>query len=44
MFKCSHAAVMAFESLQKTNPALLKKWRYGGQPKVVVKANTEEEL
>ncbi|KAG1652080.1 Peptidyl-tRNA hydrolase 2, mitochondrial [Nymphon striatum] len=42
--QCSHAAVAAYKTALKKNPALLKKWERGGQAKVVVKAEDEETL
>ena len=42
--QCSHAAVMAYEQLGKSNPALLQDWRYNGQPKVVVKTDSEQSM
>jgi PTH2 family peptidyl-tRNA hydrolase len=42
--QCAHAAIACYESLQKTNPALLKKWRRAGQPKITVQAKSQDEL
>jgi peptidyl-tRNA hydrolase len=35
---------MAYEKLAKTNPELLSEWRYNGQPKVVVKTDSEASM
>lgn len=43
-FQCSHAAVMAHKTQGRKNPELLQEWEYSGQPKVVVKADSEETL
>ncbi|ESO06185.1 hypothetical protein HELRODRAFT_64646, partial [Helobdella robusta] len=42
--QCSHAAVMANEYLMLNFPELYKEYKYNGQPKVVVKCDSEEEL
>ena len=42
--QCSHAAVSSYQQAKKNSPDLLKEWEYNGQPKVVVKTNSEEEL
>ncbi|XP_063058143.1 peptidyl-tRNA hydrolase 2, mitochondrial-like [Engraulis encrasicolus] len=42
--QCAHAAVNAYKELLKRDPNLLKRWELCGQPKVVVKADTEECL
>lgn len=42
--QCSHAAVSAYKQIFKRKPQTLKRWEYCGQPKVVLKCNTEEEL
>lgn len=42
--QCSHASVLAYEQAGKSNPAVLRLWRLTGQRKVVVKAESEEEL
>ncbi|KAK2168616.1 hypothetical protein LSH36_15g02113 [Paralvinella palmiformis] len=42
--QCAHAAVIAHETLSRRNPELLKEWKYHGQPKVVVKIDSEEAL
>ncbi|XP_004434853.1 peptidyl-tRNA hydrolase 2, mitochondrial isoform X2 [Diceros bicornis minor] len=42
--QCSHAAVSAYQQIQRRNPELLQQWEYCGQPKVVVKAPDEETL
>ncbi|XP_077021105.1 peptidyl-tRNA hydrolase 2, mitochondrial [Tamandua tetradactyla] len=42
--QCCHAAVSAYKQIQRRNPELLKQWEYCGQPKVVVKAPSEETL
>ncbi|CAG2197640.1 PTH2 [Mytilus edulis] len=41
---CCHAAVMSYEAVSKTDPEMFRKWRMYGQPKVVVKTETEESL
>ncbi|KAK3084346.1 hypothetical protein FSP39_011928 [Pinctada imbricata] len=42
--QCSHAAVHAAETLARKNPDQFMKWRSSGQPKVVVKTESEESL
>ncbi|XP_063396046.1 peptidyl-tRNA hydrolase 2, mitochondrial-like [Mytilus trossulus] len=42
--QCCHAAVMSYEAVSKTDPEMFRKWRMYGQPKVVVKTETEESL
>ena len=42
--QCSHAAVAAYETLGRTNKTLLDEWKYNGQPKVVVKTESEESM
>ena len=44
ILQCSHAAVMAYKSASRIDPAMLKEWEYSGQPKVVVKTDNEQEL
>ncbi|XP_048769423.1 peptidyl-tRNA hydrolase 2, mitochondrial-like isoform X2 [Ostrea edulis] len=42
--QCCHAAVHASEFLARNNPELFNKWKMNGQPKVVVKADSEQVL
>lgn len=42
--QCSHAAVGACEKLMVRNPKLLQAWKYCGQPKVVVKTESEDSI
>ncbi|CAC5391532.1 PTH2 [Mytilus coruscus] len=42
--QCCHAAVMSYEAVSKTDPEMFRKWRMYGQPKVVVKTESEKSL
>ncbi len=42
--QCAHAAIQCYKTSLKTNKRTLNMWLASGQPKVVVKVNTEEEL
>lgn len=42
--QCAHAAVACYESLSRSNPALLQRWKSTGQAKVVVQVPDEEQL
>ncbi len=43
--QCSHAAVAAYKQMMKQkDQEILKQWENLGQPKVVVKVDSEEEL
>lgn len=42
--QCAHAAVTAYKQAQKKEPYLLKLWLMTGQRKVVVKADSEDEI
>ncbi|GAB1607143.1 peptidyl-tRNA hydrolase 2, mitochondrial-like [Argonauta hians] len=42
--QCCHAAVQAFEKLQRKNPKVLLAWQSVGQPKIVVKVDDELAL
>ncbi|XP_074642776.1 peptidyl-tRNA hydrolase 2, mitochondrial-like isoform X2 [Tubulanus polymorphus] len=42
--QCSHAAVNCCRKLLQTNPAILHQWEVHGQPKVVLKTDTESAL
>lgn len=42
--QCSHAAVSCYKQLAKRNSGMLEEWEYYGQPKVVTKVSSEEEL
>lgn len=42
--QCAHAAVTAYKQAQKKEPYLLKLWLMTGQRKVVVKADSENEI
>ncbi|XP_060079135.1 peptidyl-tRNA hydrolase 2, mitochondrial-like [Ylistrum balloti] len=40
----AHAAVQAYNSCAKYYPDMLREWKYSGQPKVVVKVDSETSL
>jgi PTH2 family peptidyl-tRNA hydrolase len=42
--QCGHAAIACYESLQRSNPELLQRWKTDGQAKVVVQVSDEEQL
>ena len=42
--QCGHATLAAFLETQRKQPARLRAWADGGQPKIALRANTEEEL
>jgi len=42
--QCSHAAVMAYKQCQEVQPEALARWEFHGQPKIVCKVNSEEEM
>ena len=42
--QCCHAVVASYEAVSRTDPEMFKKWRRCGQPKVVVKTESEESL
>nr|CAH0104417.1 unnamed protein product [Daphnia galeata] len=42
--QCSHAAVAAYKQVKQKDYEVLKKWENLGQPKVVVKVDSEEEF
>lgn len=42
--QCSHAAVMAYKQAEKKLPTILKEWSESGQPKIVLKVNSEKEM
>ncbi|RHZ81170.1 hypothetical protein Glove_123g191 [Diversispora epigaea] len=42
--QCSHATLGCYKKLKKINSELLEAWETQGQPKVVLKANSREEL
>ncbi|CAL8078111.1 unnamed protein product [Calicophoron daubneyi] len=42
--QCSHATLSCFEDAQQSHPELLEAWEDQGQPKIVLKANSYEEL
>lgn len=42
--QCSHAAVMAYQRALCNRPDILEQWEEGGQAKVVLKVETEDEL
>ncbi|KAI9558504.1 hypothetical protein GHT06_015292 [Daphnia sinensis] len=42
--QCSHAAVAAYKQILHKDPEMLKWWENYGQPKIVVKVDSEEEL
>ncbi|XP_067014782.1 peptidyl-tRNA hydrolase 2, mitochondrial [Anabrus simplex] len=42
--QCSHAAVGAYRQAKEKCPKILRAWEECGQPKIVVKTETEQEL
>ncbi|XP_053696591.1 probable peptidyl-tRNA hydrolase 2 [Sabethes cyaneus] len=42
--QCGHAAVGAYEGALKKTPSILRKWQNGGQAKIAVKVETEQQL
>ncbi|CAG8515930.1 2446_t:CDS:2 [Diversispora eburnea] len=42
--QCSHATLGCYKKLKKINSELLEAWEIQGQPKVVLKVNSREEL
>jgi peptidyl-tRNA hydrolase, PTH2 family len=42
--QCAHAAVMCYQNSLKQAPKLLQQWSRQGQPKIVLKVDTLEEL
>lgn len=42
--QCSHATLLAYKQMLKSNPDALKHWERFGQPKVVVKVEDEKSL
>jgi len=42
--QCAHAAIQCYKTGSKTQESLLSAWVLCGQPKVVLKADSEEEL
>lgn len=44
MSQCCHAAVGAFQEIQKSDLRSMKKWQSTGQAKVAVKSNSLDEL
>ena len=42
--QCSHAAVGVYKSAKKSSPDALRSWERMGQPKIVTKVDTEEQL
>lgn len=42
--QCCHAAVHAAEFVARNNPEMYNKWKMTGQPKVVVKTDSEQVL
>ncbi|EFX73896.1 hypothetical protein DAPPUDRAFT_307543 [Daphnia pulex] len=42
--QCSHAAVAAYKQMKQKDQEILNHWENLGQPKVVVKVDSEEEL
>ncbi|ANB15328.1 Pth2p [Sugiyamaella lignohabitans] len=42
--QCAHAAVACYESVSKTNPKLLARWRRTGQAKVTLQSKSEDEM
>ncbi|KAK3912019.1 Peptidyl-tRNA hydrolase 2, mitochondrial [Frankliniella fusca] len=42
--QCAHAAVQAYQQAKAFTPKTLRSWERNGQPKIVVKCDSEEEL
>ncbi|KAI9028028.1 peptidyl-tRNA hydrolase PTH2-domain-containing protein [Hyaloraphidium curvatum] len=42
--QCSHAALAAYKSLLRSDPALLEEWEDEGSPKIVLKVDSEAEM
>ncbi|KAL7646537.1 UNVERIFIED_CONTAM: hypothetical protein RMT77_001788 [Armadillidium vulgare] len=42
--QCCHATLKAYKKMKSTHPSLLRAWERCGQPKVVVKAESAEEI
>ncbi|KAI8098658.1 peptidyl-tRNA hydrolase [Halteromyces radiatus] len=42
--QCGHATLACYKAIQKSNPAVLRKWERSGQAKVALKAVSEEQL
>lgn len=42
--QCCHATLSAYKSARRKCPEVLRSWEVGGQPKVTVKADSEEDL
>ncbi|CAG8483663.1 6097_t:CDS:2 [Paraglomus occultum] len=42
--QCSHATLACYKRLSATNPKLLRAWEYSGQPKITLRANSQDEL
>lgn len=42
--QCSHATLAAYRMAKKKQPQVLRIWECSGQPKVVVKTETEDDL
>lgn len=42
--QCGHAAVGCYESIERSNPAVLWQWRNGGQAKIVLQCKSEQEM
>lgn len=42
--QCCHGALAAYQQAQRCSPQLLQAWEDGGQPKVVLKADDEQEM
>jgi len=42
--QCCHAAVMAYQQMNKRYPDLLDEWKRRGQPKVVLRTDSEQSL
>ena len=42
--QCSHAAVGAYKIAKKNSPTILRAWERMGQPKIVTKVETEDDL
>ena len=42
--QCSHAAVGAYKIAKKNSPSILRAWERMGQPKIVTKVETEDDL
>lgn len=42
--QCGHAAVACYESIQRSNPILLQRWKSHGQAKIALQVSDEDEM